>query len=76
MLFVRDDTQETYIFILAYVKFMGIDLVTEESSATVKCAVPCRMWETTSAKRGKLHGEVETACLCGHLLCYTQSWNR
>lgn len=26
---------------------MGIDLVTEEDSATVKCAVPCKMWETT-----------------------------
>lgn len=42
MLFVSDDTWETYIFVLVYVQFMGIDLVTEEDSATVKCAVSCK----------------------------------
>lgn len=26
---------------------MGVDLVTEEESATVEHAVPCKIWETT-----------------------------
>lgn len=26
---------------------MGIDLLTEEDSATMKCSVPCKTWETT-----------------------------
>lgn len=64
MLFVSDDTWETCIFILVYIQFMGVDLVTEEDSATVKCAVPCKTWETAWRSGNSM------------FMCYTQSWKR
>ena len=62
MIFASDDAWETSIFILVCVKFMGIDLVTEEDRATVKCSGPCKMWETRGRKQ---HVYVDTGAGTG-----------